>query len=431
MRLVVTLACLLAAANAGMRPSPPYRLEYALNRQLASSSSVGLTNHLGTQYMVDLAIDGKTYSVQIDTGSADLWVGCEYVSTSACVNPCPADGITITYGSGSACVVPHKGSISLGNTAFSDGVFGIGMTSSVLGNVSQGILGLAFPGLSSYGSFATNASYTVFHLDSFSMFLTPKSDQSGSKLVINGVDDALVKSRNLVGVRIPLATGEKDYWNINITQFGVDAPTWNQKPCKNGDCMAIVDSGTSFLSMPKSVFQAFVTTYLLQDCAYKTSYYVCPKTLALPRISFQFGDNSTVFYLNSWDYSLVYSETEIIIQVQVTPAGRLGDRWIIGDTFLKVYYTTYDVKAKAVVFYCPDGQCNGGENVLDFSSSMPTWALVLFIAGGSLVGLSVIGLIVYYVRRRRATRQAKQPHSSVWVVDGDSPEASQTYTAAR
>ncbi|OQR81504.1 gastricsin [Thraustotheca clavata] len=372
------------------------RRELSIQRKL-TSSSIDVVNYMGTQYMVELTIDGHAYSVQLDTGSADLWVACTYVSPSTCQSTCPSEGITITYGSGNVCVVPNTGSITLGSLSFNAGVYGIGMSTSALGNTTQGILGLAFPGLSSYGKFANQSAYTVLHLESFSMYLTAKADATGSKLVLNGVDSDLISSQSLVGVTIPLATAEKDYWTINVTQFGVESSAvWTGKPCRNGGCMGIVDSGTSFLSMPKSVFQLFASTYLLPgNCVYKSAYYVCPKTISLPRLSLQFGENSSIFYLNSWDYSLVYSENEIIVQIQMTPTGRLGDRWIIGDTFLKVYYTTYNVKEKQVIFYCKNGQCNGGDNVLDFSPKATSWAIILIIIGSSLVGISILGLGAY------------------------------------
>ncbi|EQC34082.1 hypothetical protein SDRG_08293 [Saprolegnia diclina VS20] len=434
MHAVRAFCCaLLIAASAATSFN---RQELPMHRRLATSS-VDLTNHDGTQYLVNLAIEGKTYTVQIDTGSADLWVACDYVSSSACVSPCPSTATTITYGSGSACVVPQKGSIAIGSVAFSNGVYGIAMSSSVPTNVSQGILGLAFPGLSSYGSFANTSWYAVFHLDSFSMYLTPKVDAPGSKLVLNGVDDAMVAKDSLVGYTIPLATGEQDYWNINVSQFLVQGGSvaWDQKPCKNGGCLAIVDSGTSFLAMPKAVFQPFVATYLLPyNCVFRGEYYTCPKTIALPRLAFAFGESATLFNLNTWDYALVFSPTEIIVQIQASPSGRLVDRWILGDTFLKVYYTTYKVSEKAVVFYCKSGNCAGGNNVLDFSADMPTWALILIIAGSSLVGLGLLGLVgwCYYYRRRHGT--SKRPCQSVWVVDDDSSSeetgASHAYGAA-
>ncbi|KDO33101.1 hypothetical protein SPRG_01913 [Saprolegnia parasitica CBS 223.65] len=413
-----------------------YRQELPMHRRLATSS-VELINHGSTQYLVNVAIEGKSYTVQIDTGSADLWVTCDYISSSACVSPCPSTAITITYGSGSACVVPQNGSVVIGSVAVSNGVYGIAMTSSLPTNVSQGILGLAFPGLSSYRSLANTSSYAVFHLDSFSMYLTPQADAPGSKLVLNGVDDAMVAKDNLVGYTIPLATGEQDYWNINVSQFSVEGGSvpWNLKPCKNGGCLAIVDSGTSFLAMPKAVFQPFVATYLLpHNCVFRGDYYTCPSTIALPRLAFAFGDSATLFYLNPWDYSLVFSPTEIIVQLQATPSGRLVDRWIIGDTFLKVYYTTYKVSEKAVVFYCKSGNCAGGDNLLDFSAGMPTWALILIIAGGCLVGLGLLGLVAWCHYYRRRTGASKRPCQSVWVVDDNSSSeetgASHAYGAA-
>ncbi|KDO33102.1 hypothetical protein SPRG_01914 [Saprolegnia parasitica CBS 223.65] len=404
-RLVLLLGLAMAAALPRLA-LPMTRLPRALS---TATSTVAIQNHLATQYIVRVTIDGKDYNVQVDTGSADLWVACTAVSSASCVSPCPAGGVSIYYGSGDACLLPKRGAVALGSLALADGVYGIGMANNVLTNATNGILGLAYPVLSTFNT-TSNASYLMSHLESFSMFLTSVPDASGSSLILNGVDDALIAKQSLVGVTVPLAPNQTSHWNILLESYSTNDNS--TAPCKNTvhGCIAVVDSGTTFLSMPRFLFVQFASTHLLpQQCMWQASYYVCPKDVQLPRIGLKI--HGTTFYLNAWDYSMVFSETQILIQLQMTPpGGSSGDRWIIGDTFLKVYYTSYLVREQAVTFYCANGNCGGGANILDFSGKSPSWALGLFIGGGCLIGLALIALFVYRCKKRRAAAATAYVH---------------------
>ncbi|EQC34083.1 hypothetical protein SDRG_08294 [Saprolegnia diclina VS20] len=410
--MLARLVLLLGLAMAAALP----RLALPITRQprvlSTAASTVAIQNHLATQYIVRVSIEGKDYNVQVDTGSADLWVACTAVSSASCVSPCPAGGVSIYYGSGDACLLPKRGAVALGSLALTDGIYGIGMANNVLTNATNGILGLAYPVLSTFNA-TSNASYLVSHLESFSMFLTSVPDASGSSLILNGVDDALIAKQSLVGVTVPLAANQTSHWNILLESYSTNDNSTS--PCKNtvNGCIAVVDSGTTFLSMPRFLFVQFASTYLLpQQCAWQASYYVCPKDVKLPRLGLKL--HGTTFYLNAWDYSMVFSETQILIQLQMTPpGGSSGDRWILGDTFLKVYYTSYLVHQQAVTFYCPNGNCGGGTNVLDFSGKSPNWALGLFIGGGCLIGLALLALLVYRCKKRRAAAAAAYVNQEV------------------
>ncbi|KAF0698298.1 Aste57867_11091 [Aphanomyces stellatus] len=383
-------------------------------RSLASASgSVDLMNKKATQFFAPVSMDGQTFNVLVDTGSSDLWFACSAIAPSKCMNgTCPSSMKQITYGSGSVCLDPTTGSFRLGSLEIPNAVYGVGVRSSVLADGNQGILGLAFPSISVFkkDNSTTNAPYPIQNLDSFSMYLTAKEDEAGSKLVLNGVDDAMIAKDKLVGYTVPL--NETAHWTIEMSSFAVSGQP--QKTCSTpSSCLAIIDSGTTFLSMPRAIFSNFATTILKAGmaggCAFNSQvqYYICPKDMSLPTLTLVLGKNRS-FLLHAWDYSWVYSPTEIAIQIQKNPAsGALADRWILGDTFLKVYYTAYLVKDQAVTFYCKDGGiCNGGVNILDFSSGKPTWAVILMIAGVSLLGISLLGGLVYWIVRRRRHRLA-------------------------
>ncbi|CAK4119577.1 unnamed protein product [Aphanomyces euteiches] len=399
------------------------RVEVPLvRRSLAVSGSVDLVNKKATQFLAPISIDGRSFSVLVDTGSSDLWISCSDIAPAKCINitTCPTGLKTIVYGSGNVCLEANTAKFTLGSLEIPNLLYSVGVKSTILTDGNQGILGLAFPSISTYATSNISTSYPIQYLDSFSMYLTAKENQAGSKLVLNGVDDQLISSNNMVGYKFPL--NETEHWTIQISQFLVENDSNYSKPCSSSNCLAIVDSGTTFLSMPSIIFKKFAATYLKPGvdggCTYNTDYgyYVCPKDIPLPKITLTMGTDKK-FVLNSWDYSWVYSEKEIAVQIQKNPAsGSLADRWILGDTFLKIYYTTYHIKDKAITFYCKNGGvCAGGENVLDFSGKTMTWAVILMIAGGSLLGLGLVGCLVYWYFRRRnqVVTEIKSPETPI------------------
>ncbi|RHY34468.1 hypothetical protein DYB32_000948 [Aphanomyces invadans] len=407
------IACVLLMGYASVEASARVELPLHHRALLAGVSSVDLVNKKATQYFAPVSMDGKTYNVQVDTGSSDLWFACDAIAPSQCSNSsCPATSRTIQYGSGSVCIDQNNGTFGLGSLIVPNAIYGIGIKSNVLVDGNQGILGLSFPSISVFGNSGVTSNstkqYPIQFLDRFSMYLTSPEDEAGSKLVLNGEDDDRIARDKLVGYKIPLK--ETTHWTIQIRSLEVENDIQRNftQPCSvAGSCLAIVDSGTTFLSMP-----SFAITYLKpgtpQGCAFDTQsqYYICPKDIALPKLAIGLGETAS-FVLNSWDYSWVHSETEIIVQIQRNPAsGSLADRWILGATFLKVYYTTYHVTDQAITFYCKNGGvCAGGSNLLDFSGKKPIWAMVLMITGGCLFAIGLIGGVVFLVQRRKRGRE--------------------------
>ncbi|RQM21050.1 hypothetical protein B5M09_004135 [Aphanomyces astaci] len=418
------------------------RIDLPLFRRSLSNdvSSVNLVNKKSTQYFAPVTMDGKKFNVLVDTGSSDLWFACDAISPSKCSNgTCPATSRTIQYGSGSVCVEQSNGKFGLGSLVVPNAIYGVGIKSNVLVDGNQGILGLSFPSISVFskqraGVVAANSTkqYPIQFLDRFSMFLTSSEGEAGSTLILNGEDSQRIAKDKLVGYKIPL--NETSHWTIQLRSLDVENdPHRNfSQPCSmSGSCLAIVDSGTTFLSMPSLLFKQFAIAYLKpgtpQGCAFniQLQYYICPKDTALPKLTLGLGETAS-FVLNPWDYSWVHSETEIAVQIQRNPArGSLADRWILGDTFLKVYYTTYHVTDQAVTFYCKNGGvCAGGPNLLDFDRKKPTWALGLMIGGGCVVGITVIGSLGYLIHRRRLARRQRpetEPTTYAGVVERPLP----------
>ncbi|RHY83711.1 hypothetical protein DYB37_004390 [Aphanomyces astaci] len=326
-------------------------------------NTLALTNRLGTQYLVPIRLNDDIFHVQVDTGSADLWVGCEFVdSPSHCSPPVGAcsnaSSTELVYGSGRVCLDAHRGAFQLGSLAIPQVSYSIGK-SALLTDGSQGILGLAFSRISPFVNHS-NASFPMHHLDSFSLTLSSGVNSAGSKLILNGVDHSRIASHGLIGVTLPLI--EAAHWTVSMDDMVVDGQPWSVCgalwPCK-----AIVDSGTTFLSMPPIVFDQFAATYLApHGCTMAPSdaYFVCPHTAMKHLPTLRLVLHRHPFSLQRSDYTWQLSPKSFLVQLQPSA---VAHTWVLGDTFLKVYPITFHVRARALTIYCAHGRCRGGPAV--------------------------------------------------------------------
>jgi hypothetical protein len=150
--------------------------------------------------------------------------------------------------------------------------------------------------------------------------------------------------------------------------------------------------------------------------------FLCPKkninqlpTLSLTLASEKKNDNT--FILQPQDYLQDYSTSIqwMIVGIQATPSGVMSDFWILGDTFLRNYYTSYNVN-KSVTFYCGNGgKCFGGSMTSNGESngdtSWRTLSIVLIVIGGVL-GVALLIMGFFYCKNRQKRQLAKSNTSN-------------------
>jgi len=172
----------------------------------------------------------------------------------------------------------------------------------------------------------------------FFSFRIGSSEDDGGEAVFGGIDpSAYTGEIDYVPVR------RKAYWEVEIQKilFGDD-----ELELENTG--GAIDTGTSLIALPTDIAE-MLNTQIGAKKSWNGQYQVdCAKVPSLPHLTFYFGGKP--YPLEGSDYILnlegtcVSSFTGMDINL---PGGSL---WIIGDVFLRKYYTVYDLERDAVGF---------------------------------------------------------------------------------
>jgi cathepsin D len=295
--------------------------------------------------------------VIFDTGSSNLWIpskccawtniACKLHSKydSSQSSSYVADGrnFSIQYGSGSLTGIVSQDTVTFGgipikNQAFAEAIKEPGMA-FVMAKF-DGILGMAFDTISVDkipSPFTNLIAQGSISDQRFAFYLGKQSGDVG-ELTLGGVDTSKYS-----GDFTYAPVTRQAYW-----QFKVDSiSTYCQ-----GGCQAIADSGTSLIVGP---------TAAISDLQKKVGATVLPNGEATV-------DCSTISSLPSVDVSIsgkVFTLTGTDYVMQVAAGGQtecllgfmgmdfpapMGPLWILGDVFMRKFYTVFDVANKQVGF---------------------------------------------------------------------------------
>ena len=110
---------------------------------------------------------------------------------------------------------------------------------------------------------------------------------------------------------------------------------------------AAIDTGTSLIAMPLAS-----AAWMNKQIGAKPSIggintVDCSNIPSMPSVTFNFGGNH--FSLEAKDYIMQTSQG-CISPFMGLDLGNLGELWIIGDTFLRKYYTIFDLGNNQVGF---------------------------------------------------------------------------------
>jgi len=290
-----------------------------------------------------------------DTGSADLWVprkgcsNCGYCNpitqhTSVCKDKYDAVSsrtyreygadFEIMYGSGSVSGIFSRDTVTLAQDikvkhqrfAEVEDAKGLGLA-YVMGKF-DGILGLGFEAIS-IGKSTVFGSAIDQGLVKDPVFAFYLGDNGDGELTLGGYDETKFEGDDLHYVDLQSAT----YWQIELD--GVDVGDGYSTGKTNG----IVDSGTSLLVGPTAEV-AKIAEQVGAKANFMGEYTIdCDKVDAMPDVTFRIdGKNYSV---PGKDVVLKASSICLFAFMGMDiPAP--GPQWILGDIFMRKYYTVFD-----------------------------------------------------------------------------------------
>lgn len=219
-----------------------------------------------------------------------------------------------------------------------DGVLGLGLDSLALD-----------PEFSFFGQMTTNSG-TV---PQFGVFVS-QDDRIASEITFGGHD-----SRRLAAELqwVPVHKPDLGYWQIQVRRIWIGGEA--VELCEDGNCIAIADTGTSLLGVPKNSAQ-HIHWLLARKVPGNPSEVDC-RHYPGPDIIFEIGALNIT--LTAEDYSRPAglritnsstNETQFVCRASLLPVDEgesLGQKaWILGEPVLRKYYTAYDWRLKRVGF---------------------------------------------------------------------------------
>uniref|UniRef100_A0A915L196 Peptidase A1 domain-containing protein n=1 Tax=Romanomermis culicivorax TaxID=13658 RepID=A0A915L196_ROMCU len=315
-----------------------------------------------------IGLPPQTVWMEFDTGSSTSWV-----MTSACRSPpCTiahrfepgrsatfdvvAETFNFTYGAGDTVSGVHaKDFVCLSRRmCLQNQSFGAALTVQQDNMIADGLIGLAYPTLSSLGQplISNLGSKLKQPLFAVNLRRDAKGISTGGEYTFGYINQSL-QAEDFHYVRV----ANQSYWSVEMD--AVMALNNTQAPvrvgCPNG-CHAIIDTATSFILGANGETARLLAQWsrlgLVQlDSSRPGSggggfgdYYVtdCERMKLLPVLAFLLGGKS--FELTPDDYTFPDDPSRPCDKRQVALEGGPSDLdfWVLGGSFLGAYYTVFD-----------------------------------------------------------------------------------------
>ncbi|KAI9722832.1 MAG: Vacuolar protease A [Chrysothrix sp. TS-e1954] len=315
-------------------------------------ADVPIENFLNAQYFSTIAIGSppQEFKVVLDTGSSNLWVPSSECGSIACYLHQKYDSsgsetykkngsdFAIQYGSGSV-----KGFISQDTVQIGD----LKIKKQDFGEVTQepglafafgrfdGILGLGYDTIAVdqvVPPFYNMINQDLIDEPVFSFYLGDSNTEGDdSEATFGGVDKSHYTGKM---TKIPLR--RKAYWEVDL-----DAITFGDETAEIDGTGAILDTGTSLLVLPSTLAE-LLNKEIGAKKGFNGQYTIdCEKRKDLPDLTFTLTGHN--FTIDAMDYILEVQGSCISAFTGLDVPEPAGPLAILGDAFLRKYYSVYDL----------------------------------------------------------------------------------------
>jgi saccharopepsin len=330
-----------------------------------NSHGVPLTDFMNAQYFgeIQLGTPPQTFTVIFDTGSSNLWVPSTRCSSIACWLHRRYDAsasetykengteFAIQYGTGSLEGIISNELLTVGDLEISDQDFGEsvkepGITFAV--GRFDGIFGLGYDRISVQGvvpPFYNMIAQNLLDEPVFGVYLgNTNNGGEGGEISFGGTDEDHYEG-SISWTKVV----RKGYWEVemnNVTLGGEKIGITTNR--------AAIDTGSSLFALPTA--EAEIINKKLGGKKNWSGQYVidCESIPDLPDLSLGFGGKQ--FVLTAEDYILQVSTGFVAGGQSQCVSGFMGldipsgPLWIVGDVFLRKYYSVYDLGKNRVGF---------------------------------------------------------------------------------
>jgi len=320
--------------------------------QLAPGPSIPIGNFEDAQYYgpISIGTPWQTFNVIFDTGSANLWVASrdckdcgfskpKYDHTRSATYTPNGTTFSIMYGSGPVSGfysydTTTWGGVPLANVEFAEvtDIAGLGEFAWQLA-AFDGIAGMGWPSIAVNGvtplfQYYYNAG--LIATNEFGVYLTSNSSNVG-ELTLGGYDSTkFTGTINYVPVTL------KAYWETRLMYLKLGATS------ETNSTRAVLDTGTSTLAGPTADVAAIAAALGATPVVPNEEYAIlCAKAPLLPNLHIGLG---TMDYVLTPQQYLIEEPGDPlcvlgILGIDIDPKDPL---WILGDVFIRQYYTIFD-----------------------------------------------------------------------------------------
>ncbi|XP_005230435.1 cathepsin E [Falco peregrinus] len=330
-------------------------IEYTEDCNVFKEANEPLISYLDLEYFGQISIGTppQNFTVVFDTGSSNLWVPSIYCVSKACAahnqfqpvqsSTYQAVGtpFSIEYGTGSLTGIIGSDQVvieglTVSNQQFAESVSEPGK--AFLDVSFDGILGLAYPSLAVDGVtpvFDNMMAQNLVELPMFSFYLGKNPESPlGGEVIFGGFDPS-----RFMGTLNWVPVTQQGYWQIQLDNIQLNGTVVF---CMNG-CQAIVDTGTSLITGPtKDIkkLQNYIGATPV-DGEYAVD---CNNLGMMPDVTFTI--NGVPYTLAAQAYTLTdkYAGTAFCSSgfqgLDIAPPA--GPFWILGDVFIRQFYSVFD-----------------------------------------------------------------------------------------
>ncbi|XP_029680504.1 lysosomal aspartic protease-like [Formica exsecta] len=310
-----------------------------------NTGAEGLTNYLDMEYygQISIGTPPQTFTVIFDTGSSNLWVPSQkcqsdnqacalhhrYDSSKSTTYEANGKPFAIQYGTGSlsgflSTDVVNVAGLNVQHQTFAEATSEPGST--FVYAQFDGILGLGYDTISEDGVtpvFYNMVQQGLVEQPIFSFYLN-QDDSSAEvgELIFGGTDPD-----HYVGEITYVPVTQQGYW-----QFALDGVKVGDKYMVVAGYQAIADTGTSLIVGPSDIIDV-INQKIGADSNGNVD---CSQLSNLPTISFIV--NSGTYLGLTPDYYIIQDQGTCISGF----SGSDSSLWILGDVFLRRYYSVYD-----------------------------------------------------------------------------------------